>query len=158
MTGKYLRREIPLVRRQGNPIGTYESDNEGYVYIDHELEDGRYTLQEIECAEGYLLDTQPKTVYVKYGGCTTITWENTAVTGQIQVTKTSADYNSMNGWPAGTPIPGTVFEVYHARTGNLVDTIRTDKNGVAVSKPLPLGRYNRGVPGGGLLCFGQSAH
>ena len=126
---------------RGNPIGTYESDNEGYVYIDHELEDGRYTLQEIECAEGYLLDTQPKTVYVKYGGCTTITWENTAVTGQIQVAKTSADYNSMNGWPAGTPIPGTVFEVYHARTGNLVDTIRTDKNGVAVSKPLPLGRY-----------------
>lgn len=63
---------------RGNPIGTYESDNEGYVYIDHELEDGRYTLQEIECAEGYLLDTQPKTVYVKYGGCTTITWENTA--------------------------------------------------------------------------------
>ena len=126
---------------RGNPIGTYESDNEGYVYIDHELEDGRYTLREIECAEGYILDTQPKTIYVKYGGCTTITWENTAVTGQIQVTKTSADYNSMNGWPAGTPIPGTVFEVYHARTGNLVDTIRTDKNGVAVSKPLPLGRY-----------------
>ena len=126
---------------RGNPIGTYESDNEGYVYIDHELEDGRYTLREIECAEGYILDTQPKTIYVKYGGCTTITWENTAVTGQIQVTKTSADYNSMNGWPAGTPIPGTVFEVYHARNGNLVDTIRTDKNGVAVSKPLPLGRY-----------------
>ena len=89
----------------------------------------------------FTTDAQPKTVYVKYGGCTTITWENTAVTGQIQVTKTSADYNSMNGWPAGTPIPGTVFEVYHARTGNLVDTIRTDKNGVAVSKPLPLGRY-----------------
>jgi len=126
---------------RGNPIGTYESDNEGYVYIDHELEDGRYTIQEIECAEGYLLETQPKTVYVKYGGCTTIIWENTAVTGQIQVTKTSADYNSMNGWPAGTPIPGTVFEIYHARTGRLVDTIRTDKNGVAVSKPLPLGRY-----------------
>jgi len=34
-----------------------------------------------------------------------------------------------------------VFEVYHYRTGNLVDTIKTDKNGVAVSRPLPLGRY-----------------
>lgn len=126
---------------KGNPVGTYESDNEGYVYIDKELEDGRYTIREIECAEGYILDTQPKTIYVEYGGCTTITWKNTAVTGQIQITKTSADYNSMNGWPAGTPIPGTVFEIYHYRTGNLVDTIRTDKNGVAVSKPLPLGRY-----------------
>ena len=124
-----------------NPVGTYESDNEGYVYVDGGLADGKYTIREIECAEGYILDTQPKTIYVEYGGCTTITWKNTAVTGQIQITKTSADYNSMNGWPAGTPIPGTVFEVYHYRTGNLVDTIRTDKNGVAVSKPLPLGRY-----------------
>ena len=126
---------------KGNPVGTYESDNEGYVYVDGGLADGKYTIREIECAEGYILDTQPKTIYVEYGGCTTITWTNTAVTGQIQITKTSADYNSMNGWPAGTPIPGTVFEIYHYRTGNLVDTIRTDKNGVAVSKPLPLGRY-----------------
>ena len=126
---------------KGNPVGTYESDNEGYVYVDGGLADGKYTVREIECADGYILDTQPKTIYVEYGGCTTITWKNTAVTGQIQVTKTSADYNSMNGWPAGTPIPGTVFEIYHYRTGNLVDTIRTDKNGVAVSKPLPLGRY-----------------
>ncbi len=126
---------------KGNPVGTYESDNEGYVYVDGGLADGKYTIREIECAEGYILDTQPKTIYVEYGGCTTITWKNTAVTGQIQITKTSADYNSMNGWPAGTPIPGTVFEVYHYRTGDLVDTIRTDKNGVAVSKPLPLGRY-----------------
>ena len=46
------------------------------------------------------LDTQPKTIYVEYGGCTTITWKNTAVTGQIQITKTSADYNSMNGTSA----------------------------------------------------------
>ena len=126
---------------KGNPVGTYESDNEGYVYVDGGLADGKYTVREIECADGYILDTQPKTIYVEYGGCTTITWKNTAVTGQIQVTKTSADYNSMNGWPAGTPIPGTVFEIYHYRTGNLIDTIRTDKNGVAVSKPLPLGRY-----------------
>ena len=126
---------------KGNPVGVYESDNEGYVYVDGGLADGKYTVREIECADGYILDTQPKTIYVEYGGCTTITWKNTAVTGQLQITKTSADYNSMNGWPAGTPIPGTVFEIYHYRTGNLVDTIRTDKNGVAVSKPLPLGRY-----------------
>ena len=91
--------------------------------------------------EGYIPDTQLKTVVVKSGGTTLVEWENTPITGQIQITKTSADYNSMNGWPAGTPIPGTEFEIYHYRTGNLVDTVRTDKNGVAVSKPLPLGRY-----------------
>ena len=47
---------------KGNPVGTYESDNEGYVYIDKELADGRYTIREIECADGYILDTQPKTI------------------------------------------------------------------------------------------------
>ena len=61
-------------------------------------------------------------------------WENTPITGQIQVTKTSADYNSVNGWPAGTPIPGTEFEIYSAQTESLVDTIQTDRNGVASSR------------------------
>lgn len=123
-----------------NPIGQYTSDDKGYVYIDDLPGSGRYYLRELE-NDGYLVDTQLKTVYVTDGATTEITWENTAVTGQIQITKTSEDYNSMNGWPAGTPIPNTEFEIYHYRTGNLVDTVRTDKNGVAVSKPLPLGRY-----------------
>ncbi len=123
-----------------NPIGQYSSDDKGYVYINDLPASGRYYLRELE-NDGYLVDTQLKTVYVTDGTTTEITWENTAVTGQIQITKTSADYNSMNGWPAGTPIPGTEFEIYHYRTNNLVDTIRTDRNGLAVSKPLPLGRY-----------------
>ncbi len=110
------------------------------MYIEGLTDGGRYYLRELE-NPGYVPDTQMKTVYVKAGEVTLVEWQNTPITGQIQVTKTSADYNSMNGWPAGTPIPGTEFEIYHYRTGNLVDTVRTDKNGVAVSKPLPLGRY-----------------
>jgi len=126
---------------KGNPIGTYQSDNEGYVYIDKELADGKYTIREIECADGYILDTQPKTFYVQYGGCTTITWPNTAIRGQIQIVKKSADYNSTNGLPAGTPLAGATFEIYNERNGIKVDTIVTDKNGLASSKALPLGRY-----------------
>ena len=121
------------------PIGQYTSDDRGYVYIE-DLASGRYYLRELE-NEGYIVDTEKKTVYVRSGETTEITWENTPVTGQIQITKASEDYNSINGWPAGTPIPNTEFEIYNARTGKLVDTIRTDKNGVAVSKPLPLARY-----------------
>ena len=121
------------------PIGQYTSDDRGYVYIE-DLASGRYYLRELE-NEGYIVDTEKKTVYVRSGETAEITWENSPVTGQIQITKTSEDYNSINGWPAGTPIPNTEFEIYNARTGKLVDTIRTDKNGVAVSKPLPLARY-----------------
>ena len=121
------------------PVGQYTSDNEGYVLIEG-LEAGRYYLRELE-NEGYVPDTEKKTVYVESGETTEVEWENTPITGQIQITKTAADYNSVNGWPAGTPIPGTEFEIYNARTGNLVDTVETDKNGVASSRPLPLGLY-----------------
>ena len=123
-----------------NPIDQQTTDDRGYARFEDLTESGRYYLREME-NEGYIVDEGVKTVCVRAGEITEVEWENTPITGQIQITKTSADYNSMNGWPAGTPIPGTVFEVYHARSGNLVDTIRTDKNGVAVSKPLPLGRY-----------------
>lgn len=122
-----------------NPIGEYTSDQRGYVYIDDLTQSGRYYLREL-AHTGYIPDENLKTVYVKAGETTEVEWKNTPITGQIQVTKTSADYNSVNGWPAGTPIPDTEFEIYNW-AGVLVDTIRADKNGMAVSKPLPLNRY-----------------
>lgn len=123
-----------------NPIGQYTTDQNGYIYMDEGLVDGRYYLREIQAADGYILDTQLKTIYVQYGATSEITWENTAVRGQIQIIKKSADDNPINGLPAGTLLEGAVFEVYD-KAGNKVDTIRTDRNGRAVSKLLPLSRY-----------------
>lgn len=123
-----------------NPIGQYTSDQNGYVYLDRELKDGKYYVQEIQPAEGYLIDHTKKTFYVEYGETGHITWKNTPQMGQIQITKKSADDNPMNGLSAGTLLPDAVFEIY-SRAGNLVDTVKTDKNGRAVSKTLPLGRY-----------------
>ena len=120
------------------PIGQYTSDDRGYVYIEA-LESGRYYLRELE-NEGYVLDTEKKTVYVKAGEMTEIEWENTPILGQIQIIKRSADDNPINGLPAGTLLEGAVFEIYD-KAGNVVDTIRSDSRGRAVSKPLPLSRY-----------------
>ena len=120
------------------PIGQYTSDDRGYVYIEG-LESGRYYLRELE-NEGYILDTEKKTVYVEAGKTTEIEWKNTPILGQIQIIKTSADDNPINGLPAGTLLEGAVFEIYD-KAGNVVDTIRSDSRGRAVSKPLPLSRY-----------------
>ena len=121
------------------PIGEYKSDQRGYVYIDDLTEGGRYYLRELE-NEGYVSDTELKTVYVRSGEVTEVTWKNTPILGQIQIVKKSADYNPTNGLSAGTLLEGAVFEIYD-KAGNTVDTIRTDKNGRAVSKTLPLSRY-----------------
>ncbi len=128
-----------LYDNTNKPIGQYTSDDQGYVYIEGLTEGGRFYLRELE-NEGYVPDNQMKTVYVKAGETTLVEWKNTPITGQIQITKKSADYNSTNGLPAGTLLEGAVFEI-RDKAGNLVDTIRSDSRGVATSKPLPLSRY-----------------
>ena len=123
-----------------NPIGEYVTDQDGYIYADDGLADGRYYLREIKAADGYVLDPELKTIYLRYGSTTEIEWANTPIRGQIQIVKKSADYNPTNGLPAGSLLEGAVFEIYD-KAGNVVDTIRTDRNGRATSKLLPLSRY-----------------
>lgn len=82
-----------------------------------------------------------KTVYVERGKCAQIEWENSAVTGQIQIRKYSSEDNTVTGQLAGTPLEGAVFEITQARSGKVVGYIVTDARGVAASGPLPLGRY-----------------
>ena len=56
------------------------------------------------------------------GETTLIEWQNTPITAQIQITKRSADYNPINGLPAGTLLEGAVFEIY-------------DKAGIPIDSP-----------------------
>lgn len=123
-----------------NPIGQYESDQDGWVYITGLTESGRYYIRELE-NEGYNVDTQLKTVYVKAGKTIEIEWENEPITGQIQIYKYAAEYNEITGTAPGTPLAGAVFEIINARSGKVVDYITTDARGVAASKALPLTRY-----------------
>ena len=130
-----------------NPIGEFVSDDDGYVYITAEdlpegaNTSGRFYLRELEAAEGYILDEEYKTVYVRPGHTAEIEWVNEAITGQIQIYKYAAEPNDITGTPAGTPLQGAVYEISNARTGKVVDYITTDVRGLAASKPLPLTRY-----------------
>lgn len=130
-----------------NPIGEFTSDGDGWVYITADdlpegaNTSGRFYLRELEAAEGYILDEEYKTVYVRPGHTAEIEWVNEAVTGQIQIYKYAEEYNAVTGTPAGTPLEGAVFEIVQERSGKVVDYITTDARGVAASEPLPLGRY-----------------
>ena len=129
-----------LYNSDNEPIGQFESDDQGYIWIRKELPEGRYKLREIEPAAGYLSDNSEKTFYVQKGRTTEITWENTKEAGQIVITKRSSEFNELTGLPAGSPLSGVVFEIYNT-TGNLVDKIVSDNRGIAGSKGLPVGVY-----------------
>ena len=122
-----------------NPIAQESSDDEGYVRFEG-LTVGRYYLRELE-NEGYIPDTQRKTVYVRSGETTEVTWKNTPITGQIQITKYAEASSPITGQNSGTPLKGATYELVRERSGKVVDYITTDARGVAASKPLPLGRY-----------------
>ena len=129
-----------LYDSDNEPIGQFETDDEGYIWIRKELPEGKYKLRELEPAEGYISDNSEKTFYVQKGRTTEIEWENTPEVGQIVITKRSSEFNELTGLPAGSPLSGAVFENYNT-TGNLVDKISSGSNGVAASKGLPVGVY-----------------
>ena len=124
-----------------NPIMEVETDQDGYAYVRDELTPGKYYIRELEAADGYIRNEQYKTVYVEAGKCTQIEWENSAVTGQIQITKYAAESNAITGQAGGVTLKGATFEIVRERSSKVVDYITTDARGVAASKPLPLGRY-----------------
>ena len=129
-----------LYDSDNEPIGQFETDDEGYIWIRKKLPEGKYKLRELEPAEGYISDNSEKTFYVQKGRTTEIEWENTPEVGQIVITKRSSEFNELTGLPAGSPLSGAVFEIYNT-TGNLVDKISSGSNGVAASKGLPVGVY-----------------
>ena len=122
------------------PIDGNETENYWFAVKDEDTS-GRFYLRELEAAEGYILDEEYKTVYVRPGRTAEIEWVNEAITGQIQIYKYASEANPVTGDPAGTPLQGAIYEIIHERSGRVVDYITTDARGVAASKPLPLTRY-----------------
>lgn len=94
VTGKGIYNVSVLVYDSGhNVIGQVTTDNLGFAYVEGLDKGGRYYLRELD-NEGYIPDTQLKTVEVKAGESTLVEWKNTPIMGQIQITKKSANYNS----------------------------------------------------------------
>ena len=133
--------EFMVFDASNKAVGTYITDNNGVIDFAGILPKGRYTVRETRAADGYYRDDMPRTVEFRSGRVTEVVWENTPQMGQIQIMKLSGEDNEVNGLPKGSPLAGAVFEVYHHRSGNLIDRFVSGTDGRAVSKPLPLGRY-----------------
>ena len=97
----------------------------------------------------YLIDNQPQLIWEKYGGSIGTRTEATFnlktvksvgasvtadIAGKIKITK----YDEAD---ATVKLAGVVFEIREKTTNNLVDTVTTDADGIAVSKALNNGKY-----------------
>lgn len=127
-------------KNTGKVVGQYTSDNKGNVYVS-DIKAGTYSIKEITAPSGYMLDQSEKTLKIADGKFTTITWENTAKLGQIQVFKKSKAYSEQTGLEEDSPLAGAVFNIYNYKGDKLIGQMTTNSEGLAVSKPLPLGQY-----------------
>ena len=69
-----------------------------------------------------------------------IKYEKEEKYGQIKIIKTSSENNIITGTKAGDPIKDVVFEIRN-KSGVIVDTIKTDDKGEAITKRLEAGDY-----------------
>ena len=105
--------------------------NENGEAISKELDiDKEYVVQEVKTLENYKLEETPQEILLKENQISDIVFENEKKKGKIQIIKVDKDDNTIR-------IPNVVFKIKDEKN-NIVDTIKTDKNGEAISKKLPI--------------------
>lgn len=102
----------------GNVVGNYTTDASGIITLD--LEPGTYTVTETDGANKYWVNdpTPTKTVTVKAGQTTKVTFTN-QWRGQAQIVKTATNGGTVEGWE---------FTIKDSN-GNLLGTYTTDAAG-----------------------------
>ena len=115
----------------GSLVGTYYTDENGKIEI-KDLRIGNYKLKEISTNEWYNL-AENQNLQIKWNETTKTQVEDELKKGQIKVIKVDKENNEIK-------IPNVVFEVQDS-CGNLLEKIKTNQNGEAITSKYPLRDY-----------------
>ena len=158
-TGKFVVQHITYPTPAD--IDTYYTDITGKLMLPEKLPYGNYEITEQCTAYGYVLNTEPVAFKID-GSKTVVTVEkrNMPQKGIIRIQKNGEVFASVNKSDgvyqpvfANKGLAGAVYEITAAEDivtpdgtlryakGAVVDTVTTDENGSAASKPLYLGKY-----------------
>ena len=159
-TNKYVSQYVG-----GKVYSEFKTDETGKFITYLKLEAGNYKLIEVSSPKSYLINTEglPFTIgdnthynYTTYGAFITVYFKDTPIKGQVEVNKTGEQFVPNDGSFSYEKIAleNVVYNIYadediktadgkhlYYNKGTLVDVITTDKNGYAISKKLPLGKY-----------------
>lgn len=99
-----------------------------------DLPTGKYTITEINNAEGYLPKTQVKTITVTKDATASAEFVNKVIVGNVTLTKVDEDY-------PGNKLTGAVFTVYKSDKKTVVGTMKETETGVYSLEGLVYGEY-----------------
>ena len=152
-------------------IDTFYTGRDGYLITPEVLPYGNYQLVEVQAPQGYVLDRTPVAFTVNTDSSTdeagvavvVVEKKDMPQKGKIQIEKTGEEFVSVNESGEENKMYAPVYDVkgkagaeyeiiaeediitgdgtVRAKAGEVVDTITTDENGIAISKELYLGKY-----------------
>ena len=99
-----------------------------------ELPTGKYTITEINKAEGYLPKTQVKTITVTKDATASAEFVNKVIVGNVTLTKVDEDYPE-------NKLTGAIFTVYKSDKKTVVGTLKETETGVYSLEGLVYGEY-----------------
>lgn len=103
-------------------------------FVIAELPTGKYTITEINNAEGYLPKTQVKTITVTKDATASAEFVNKVIVGNVTLTKVDEDYPE-------NKLTGAVFTVYKSDKKTVVGTMKETETGVYSLEGLVYGEY-----------------
>ena len=110
-----------------------KTDENGQIIIPN-LEYGDYYIIESEAPEGYVLNDEKMYFSIKEDGKTIKSnVKDKKITGTLEITKLDVSTSE--------PLPNTLFEIYDAKTDELLFSERTDDKGQVIIPNLVYGDY-----------------
>ncbi len=121
--------EFELYDFKSNLIGTYTTDKNGKIFVENLKPQIDYYLKEIKTKEEYKLSEEIVYFDVNCNQTTKLEVTNEKIKGKLKVIKVDKDDNNQK-------LEGVKFDIYDEKS-NLLESIITDKEGVAYSSLLP---------------------
>lgn len=131
----------------GKELGKYVTGENGVIQLDVQkdlelFKEQKIKVTEIAVPDNYYIDKENSSqiIDVKWGENTTIEFQNEKIKGKIKVLKLSSNDNKYTSLLKNSPLKDVEFEVLDIN-GKVVDRIKTNENGIAITKDLLKGKY-----------------
>lgn len=131
--------EFAIFDNHQNKIDTLITDKNGHAISKH-IPVGSYYLKEVKTNQKYILNDEPISIEIREKDITTMQFENQKKKGRISILKISSKDSPILPIKQGEALSNVSFEIYDMRN-NLIETVKTNEQGEAISKWLEVGRY-----------------
>lgn len=131
----------------GKELGKYVTGENGVIQLDVQkdlklFKEQKIKVTEIAVPDNYYIDKEncSQIIDVKWGENTTIEFQNEKIKGKIKVVKLSSEDNKYTNLLKKSPLKDVEFEIIDIN-GKVVDKIKTNEEGIAITKDLLKGKY-----------------